>query len=76
MGKPWPHDTGEKLREAGYSFIQWATCRHPECGASLQFWLTPRGAKMPMSAIKDDPTRLEPHWASCVGAKQFSKRKS
>lgn len=58
--------TEEELEAAGYKFLNAARCRG--CNASIEWWETPNGKKMPMN---DD---YEPHWATCPSAPDFRKK--
>jgi len=65
---PFPETTGE-LVKAGYKFDNQANCRG--CGAAIEWWITPRGKKMPMDVDADG--NAESHWANCPEAKNFRK---
>jgi hypothetical protein len=66
---PFP-TTIDEMRIAGYHFDNEAACRG--CGARLEWWITPRGKKMPMDV--DAEGNCEPHWATCPNAKDFKKQ--
>ena len=74
----------EDLVQMGYMFDNDAKCRG--CGAEIEWWITPKGKKMPMSVIevKDESRvfpqpvlRIErmPHWSTCPNAEDFRKKK-
>lgn len=71
----------EGLQDAGYVFDFETHCR--ACGALIEFWITPRGKRMPMDVIPVKATdnffapvkefeRIA-HWASCPNAKDFRR---
>ena len=74
--------TREDLEARGYVFDNEANCRG--CGQPIEWWITPRGKKMPMTVkeVKDETKvfpqpvlRLErlPHWSDCPNADSFRK---
>ena len=78
----------EDLVAMGYVFDNDAKCRG--CGASIEWWLTPRDKKMPMSVLALDergevvepgslirPFRFvrRPHWSDCPNAEDFRRKK-
>jgi hypothetical protein len=74
----------EDLIALGYVFDNDAKCRG--CGAAIEWWVTPKGKKMPMSVKeKKDETKgffapVEefiriPHWTDCPNADEFRGRK-
>jgi hypothetical protein len=65
---PFPQTTQELLA-AGYKFDNDANCRG--CGASIEWWITPKHKRMPMDVHADDT--VEPHWSTCPEAKEFKK---
>ena len=56
-------DTRDGLTAAGYQYLSTSICRR--CGKDTDWYLTPRGKKMCLSAIEgtedEDPQRLEFH---------------
>lgn len=75
-------DKKEDLEAMGYMFDNEAKCRG--CGATIEWWITPRGKKMPMSVreVKDDQKGVFapverfariPHWTDCPNAADFRK---
>lgn len=74
----------EDLEALGYVFDNDARCRG--CGAAIEWWITPKGKKMPMS-VKEarDPAkgalapiesfRRVPHWTDCPNAEDFRRPK-
>lgn len=62
----WKHDTPEKMREAGYGFVEWGYCRF--CGALIQWWHTKKAKLMPIDASSINENcepRIMPHFATC-----------
>jgi hypothetical protein len=69
------------LEAFGYVFDNKAKCRG--CGAEIEWWITPRGKKMPMSVqiVRETGSpispvkeyRRVPHWSDCPNAKDFRK---
>lgn len=47
----WPHDTLEKLRNAGYSYQERGKCSAPTCRVEVFWFITPKGKWMPMEAL-------------------------
>lgn len=73
----------EDLVAMGYVFDNEATCRG--CGAPIEWWITPKDKKMPMSVVevKDETKtfpqpilRIEriPHWSNCPNAQDFRRK--
>lgn len=72
----------EDLQSAGYMFDNEARCRG--CRQAIEWWITPKGAKMPMSVIevREGNSNLfpiteiqrRPHWANCPNAAEFRRR--
>jgi hypothetical protein len=72
----------EDLIALGYVFDNESHCRG--CGAEIEWWITPKGKKMPMSVkeVKDEEkgffapvekvVRI-PHWTDCPNAADFRK---
>lgn len=67
----------EDLKAMGYVYDNDATCRG--CGAPIEWWITPRGKKMPMSVIDEGTLQTgrrevrRPHWGDCPNAKDFKR---
>jgi len=55
--------TLQELKDAGYKWEGESQCR--SCGARIEWWLTPRGKKMPT-----DHGTATPHWSTCPDADQ------
>lgn len=72
----WPA-TSDQLKAAGYEYDNDSICRG--CKESIEWWITPRGAKMPISVketatIKHASADLrEPHFSTCPNAEDFRK---
>jgi hypothetical protein len=65
---PFPDNIAD-LKAAGYVFDNDSHCR--SCGASIEWWITPKGKKMPMDVQLDGS--CESHWANCPDAKDWKK---
>jgi hypothetical protein len=74
----------EELVAAGYVFDDESRCRW--CGIEIEWWLTPKGAKMPFRVIEvKDTTKIfpqpilridrVPHFADCEQYKALMKRR-
>jgi len=67
--KPMPFPkTIDELVKAGYKHDGDAQCKG--CGASIEWWVTPRNKKIPM-----DFGTANPHWMTCPNANDFRDRK-
>lgn len=73
----------EDLTAMGYVFDNEAKCRG--CGADIEWWITPKDKKMPMSVVevKDESKvfpqpilRVDriPHWSNCPKADSFRRK--
>jgi len=67
-------DNRTDLEMMGYRYDGSGFCRG--CGASLQWFVTPNGKKMPMSVQNETEEKetLEVHWSVCPKAKDFRKK--
>jgi hypothetical protein len=65
---PFP-ETIDALKAAGYRFDSDGICRG--CGTSIEWWITPRGKRMPMDV--DQSGNVESHFSTCPQAKEFRK---
>jgi hypothetical protein len=75
---PWPHDTLEKLREAGYSYQERSKCLSPQCTTVAHWFITPKGKWMPFEIVagvthNGEPT-YRPHFSTCPEARKFSRK--
>jgi hypothetical protein len=68
---PFPA-TKAKLIEAGYKYLANKTC---PCGSSMELWLTPNGATMPMNPMSGDEDPAVSHFSDCPKAAQFRRNK-
>lgn len=59
--------TLDQLKAAGYKFDNDANCRG--CGERIEWWLSPRGKKIPMDVDKDG--NCEAHFANCPASDSF-----
>jgi len=64
--QPKPKKTREDLIAAGYKHEGSSRCNG--CGAEMEWWLTPKGKRMPV-----DPGTGESHFATCPKAAQFRR---
>jgi hypothetical protein len=69
--------TSAALKASGWEYDNDSECRG--CGAAIEWWITPKGKKMPMS-VKNESTIHEvkrdvrmPHWSDCPNAGDFRK---
>ena len=68
---PFPA-TKAAMLEAGYKYLVNKTC---PCGDSMELWLTPNGATMPMNPMREADAKAESHFATCPKAAQFRRAK-
>jgi hypothetical protein len=75
---PVPNNSND-LKALGYVYDNDSHCRG--CGAPIEWWITPKGKKMPLSAVivgslaaGNRKEILEPHWVSCPNADDFRKK--
>lgn len=72
----------EDLVAMGYVYDNGAKCRG--CGEAIEWWITPRGKKMPMSVLEPKNEQLGPfapaetfirvpHFGVCTAVAQFRK---
>jgi len=58
--------TMEELVPAGYKMDnQTATCSY--CGADIEWWITPRGSKMPLDPMNRGTDKVSCHFDTCTG---------
>jgi hypothetical protein len=62
--------TEDELVKAGYEYENTRKCTGPTCGASIAWYRTPKGKRIPL-----DEGTLEPHWGSCPDADKFREKK-
>jgi hypothetical protein len=71
--------TSAALQAAGWEYTNDGVCRG--CQAKIEWWISPRGKKMPMSVISTATIQhatgdvRQPHFADCPEADQFRKKK-
>jgi hypothetical protein len=83
-GLKWPV-TSNELRDAGYEYDNDGACKG--CQAPIEWWISPAGAKTPMSIIsaaernpsiqarmKDPLDKRQPHFIDCVERDKFKRR--
>jgi hypothetical protein len=76
-------ETWQGLADAGYVFDNEGVCKG--CGAKIDWFITPKGRKMPMSVIEVRKTqsglspvvgyKRVPHWTDCPNAKDFRRKR-
>lgn len=78
MGAPWPHDTMEKLKAAGYTFEDTSKCLSPTCSVTVHWFITPNKKWMPFDAMlgqfPSGDDRLQPHFGPCPESRRFSRK--
>jgi hypothetical protein len=67
---PFPK-TLDELKAAGYRFEQHATCKGEDCKATVEWWRTPRGGKMPVDV--DEKGNVKSHFATCPNVNDFRR---
>jgi hypothetical protein len=60
--------TDTELIKAGYKFDNRGRCMGKDCQAEIEWWLTPKGKRIPL-----DAGTLEPHWSTCPNREDFRK---
>jgi hypothetical protein len=71
IGMAFPK-TLDEMKAAGYKFDNDATCRG--CGADIEWWITPRGRKIPMDPMTKGASQAVSHFATCNDSESFRKR--
>jgi hypothetical protein len=73
-------ETTADWKAAGYDYLEQRVCRGKDCRATIEWWMTPNGKKMPLSTtilgtIKDNNRReaLVPHHAVCPNVGDFRR---
>jgi hypothetical protein len=72
MGRPWPHDSKEKLETAGYVFVEDGPCKSPKCDKTVKWFRTPKDHLMPFTVREGGA--LQPHFADCPDARNFTSK--
>ena len=57
---------------AGYQFDNHSTCR--SCGNDIEWWITPRGSKIPMNPMNSGLDSATTHFSTCTEADSFRKK--
>lgn len=63
--------TFDEMKSAGYRFDNHARCRG--CGQEIEWWITPRGKKLPMNLMAESGSPAVAHFSTCVEAPLFRK---
>lgn len=71
---PFPQ-TFKELRDAGYRFDEHGTCRGEDCGAEIEWWITPKGKKMPFNLMSDGDSPAVSHHSTCPNADDFRRNR-
>jgi hypothetical protein len=61
--------TQREMVRAGYKRISSSVCKR--CGATIEWWQTVNGKKIPMDPAGTDYAPVETHWNTCPNAKEF-----
>jgi hypothetical protein len=67
---PFPK-TRDALIAAGYRFDNHAKCRG--CQAEIEWWITPKGSKMPFDLMQRGESEAIAHFATCPAAEEFRR---
>lgn len=79
MGVRFPA-TSDELKVAGYEYVNDGRCSGTDCGASIEWWLTPAGKRQPMSVklatdlLHSNAEVREPHHATCPNVGEFRRK--
>jgi len=68
---PFPQ-TRDALMAAGYRFDNHSVCKG--CKAEVEWWLTPKGKKMPFDLMQSGDSKAVTHFSSCPDAEDFRRR--
>ena len=60
------------LKTAGYRFQKIGLCRG--CDASIEWWITPAGKRIPMNPMASDNVEAVSHFATCPSADRFRRK--
>jgi hypothetical protein len=72
---PFPKTLSE-LTAAGYTFLEHARCRGPQCRREIEWWQTTAGKKIPLELMERPDALTKPHWADCPDADSFRRKKA
>jgi hypothetical protein len=62
-----------EMKNSGYVFDNDATCRG--CGDDIEWWITPKGSKIPMNPMDSASTPAISHFTTCSDVESFRKGK-
>lgn len=65
---PFPK-TFEEMKKQGYRFDNHARCKG--CQEEIEWWISPRGKKIPMNLMPNATSEAKAHWATCTEADLF-----
>lgn len=66
--------TMDEMNAAGYKFDNHATCRG--CGDDIEWWLSPKGSKVPMNPMDKGTSPAVSHFATCPNSSDFRKERT
>jgi hypothetical protein len=69
---PFPKTMGA-MKDAGYQFIEHATCRGSHCRRMIEWWLSPKGKRMPFDLMPNASDQVTAHFATCPDVQSFRK---
>lgn len=67
---PFPK-TMDELKSSNYHFDNYAACKG--CGADIEWWVSPKGSKLPMDPMDKGTSEARIHFSSCPEAESFRK---
>lgn len=68
--------TRAELVAAGYKESQGGNtsrCRGKTCGATIEWWDTPNGKRIPINEMPEADSPAVPHWSSCPDTTAFRR---
>lgn len=69
--------TERELTDGGYVASGTSRCQGSACQTWLYWYLTPKGKRMPLSKVINNPGPVyEPHFLVCISAKEFRRKKA
>ena len=66
--------TRDQLKESGYRFDNHAKCRGEGCDQEVEWWITPRGKKMPFNLMLNGDSPAVAHFVTCPASEEFRRR--
>ena len=68
---PFPQ-TRDALMAAGYRFDNHSVCKG--CKAEVEWWITPKGSKMPFDLMQNGDSKAVTHFVTCPHSEDFRRR--